>query len=252
MSDQNASSTTQTPPADPPPPAQDTGPPVDSTPPATSTDTPSSTSGQGSPTDTTTGATSASDPSNDVSSSDPKKASPSKAGSDPTPSGTSDAIPAAPVAPTALSQGPPLPGATPADQVWVEQWSAFTREDVTGTLRAGLKPAIRLALGRAGGFVFFPTSKAKRIEARERQRGETAKASALRPGLTASGATGPGAGLFDLFTGGGGGGATVTIYIFLGILAVTLLPIPSRTTAFRLPAVSWRPSEYVPPIEQPG
>jgi hypothetical protein len=106
-------------------------------------------------------------------------------------------------------------------------------------------------LATTGGFVFLRTGKTMR-EARARQKGETAKASSLRPGLVLPGGPAPGSGFFDLLTGSGGGGATLMVFGLLGILAVKLLPVPRSTQALRLPAVTWRPSEYVPPIEQPG
>jgi hypothetical protein len=106
-------------------------------------------------------------------------------------------------------------------------------------------------LAGAGGFVILRAAKVTR-EARARQAGQTAKASALGPGLVLPGGPAPGSGFFDLLTGSGGGGATLMVFGLLGILAVKLLPIPRGTQALRLPGVTWRPSEYVPPIEQPG
>jgi hypothetical protein len=133
--------------------------------------------------------------------------------------------------------------------MWVDEWGAFTRTDPIAMLRQTSRPGIRFA--RAGSFVLFRSSKAKRLEARARQQGETAKASPLGGGVL-HGLPGSVAGLFDLLAGSGGGGGVLMIFGFLGILAITLLPIPSRTRALRLPAVTWRPSAYVPPIEQPG
>jgi hypothetical protein len=230
-------------PADPPP--QETSPPVDGT--TTPADTTSGTPG-GTPVDTTTGGGSTTDTSGDAISSDPKKGSSSKASTDSPAASSGDqtgtSVPTS-SQPTAFALSD-----NPGDEVWVDQWSAFTRADPVALLRESLRPGIRFT--RGGSFVLFRTSKAKQLEAKARKQGETAKASPLGPSGVLHGVPGPGSGLFDLFAGNTGGGAVLTLFGVLGILAVTLMPLPGRTTAFRLPVVTWRPSEYVPPIEQPG
>jgi hypothetical protein len=248
----SAGDTSTTPPPSPPtdpPPAQDTGQPVDS---SGTTPPPDTSAGgtPGSPADTTAG-TDSTPGSTDTGSSDPKKTSPSKSGTDSTaaaPSGSSDQFSGPPpvsTTPSALE----LSGA-PGDEMWVDQWSAFTRADPVVMLRQSFKPGIRFA--RGGSFVLFGTSKAKQLEARARQEGDTAKASPLGGSGVLHSVPGSGAGLFDLLSGNGSGGGVLMIFGFLGILAITLLPMPSRTRALRLPTVTWRPSAYVPPIEQPG
>lgn len=101
--------------------------------------------------------------------------------------------------------------------------------------------AMRLALSRE--------ARSAVREARARANGTAAKVTALSPfGLAGQG----GAGLFNLLLGGGGSGAAV---VFIGFLAVLmgLVALPrDRSMRFRLPAVSWRPSAYVSPLELPG
>ena len=234
-----------------PPPAQDPGPAVENPNPVTPPDNAGG-NPQGSPADSATGGGTASDPSGGGG--DLKKESPSRVGGEAAARPTS-AGPPAPSGPVALTQGTttPLSGA-PGDEVWVDQWSAFARDPAAAMPQGSAKPALRLARGGSfgGGFVLFRSSKAKQLEARARQEGQTAKASPLGARGVLPGTPGPGSGLFDLFAGSSGGGAMLTIFGLLGILAVTLIRIPSRTTAFRLPVVTWRPSAYVPPIEQPG
>jgi hypothetical protein len=155
--------------------------------------------------------------------------------------------------PTPVAASPtPLPATDNApDEMWVDQWSTFPFMDSGGTGAARI--ALGAASARIGTLTIFRGSRATRLEASARQNGETAKASPLGGGAaTPGGPGGPGLGsLLDLFS-GSGGGATLMFYGLLGILMVTLLPAPGRARAFRLPVVTWRPSEYVPPIEQPG
>src|SRR4029079_11627771 len=112
------------------------------------------------------------------------------------PSGSSDQFsgpPAVSTTPSALE----LSGA-PGDEMWVDQWSAFTRADPVAMLRQSFKPGIRFA--RGGSFVLFRSSKAKQLEARARQQGKTAKASPLGGSGVLHGVPGSGAGLFDLLS----------------------------------------------------
>jgi hypothetical protein len=134
--------------------------------------------------------------------------------------------------------------------MWVEQWSAFPVDDFGGVKPPGAGGSIPLA--RSFGLGIFRATRATRLEAHARQEGESPKLSALGTGPLIPGGPSHGLGSFlDLFS-GSGGGATLMLFGLLGILAVTLLPLADRTRAFWLPMVTWRPSAYVPPIEQPG
>jgi hypothetical protein len=137
-----------------------------------------------------------------------------------------------------------------ADVMWVEQWAAFPLDDFGGAKPPGAAAGIPLA--RPFGLGIFRATRASRLEARARQAGESPKLSALGRGPLIPGGPGHGLGTFlDLFS-GSGSGATLMLFGLLGVLAVTLMPRVDRTRAFWLPMATWRPSAYVPPIEQPG
>jgi hypothetical protein len=169
---------------------------------------------------------------------------------------TRDSASAAPVAastPTATYTAPqeavPPEAGGPADQMWVEQWDSF-KADSGGAVT--IPPSVHF-VGR-GRFLFLGTGGRKvQLEGQARQNGQRPKISALGAGLAAlPGLPGRALGsFFDLFA-GGGGGATLMFFGLLCVLGTMLVPTPRGTRFFRLPAVTWRPSEYVPPIEQPG
>jgi hypothetical protein len=104
-----------------------------------------------------------------------------------------------------------------------------------------LAAAMRLALSRE--------ARSAVREARARANGTVAKATV--PSLFGLAGAG-GVGLFNLLIGGGGSGAAI---VFIGFLAVLmgLFALPrDRSSPFRLPAATWRPSAYVTPLELPG
>jgi hypothetical protein len=65
-------------------------------------------------------------------------------------------------------------------------------------------------------------------------------------------APGPLFGQIFNFFGGGGPGAPLLLIGLAVLLVGSVMRIPDWTRAFRLPAASWRPSAYVPPLESPG
>jgi hypothetical protein len=59
--------------------------------------------------------------------------------------------------------------------------------------------------------------------------------------------------LLAAFRAGGGGGTGALLFFGLAVLAArSMLRVPDWTRAFRVSTATWRPSVYVPPIEQPG
>jgi len=250
------------PPADPGPTPGPTDPPPDSgaapsePPPApTPPDTPPSDPAQPDPTPTGDQVTAApavpaSDASGSTGSSadaDSSKASSTRDASAPAPpiasSGSTDSTTAAP-APV-----PPDAGG-PADQMWVEQWDSFEATTVGGP--KGGPPSARF-MGRGRFLLLGAGGRNAQLEGQARKSGQRPKISALGAGLAAlPGLPGHVLGSFFNLFAGGGGGATLMFYGLLCVLGTMLFPFPHATRSFRLPAVSWRPSEYVPPIEQPG
>ncbi len=55
-----------------------------------------------------------------------------------------------------------------------------------------------------------------------------------------------------LLTGGSGGTAAFLLFGFVAVLVGTVLRVPDLKKAFSLPAVTWRPPVYLPPLESPG
>ena len=241
-------------PTDPPP---DSGAAPSEPPPApTPPDTPPSDPAQPDPTPTGDQVTAAPvDPTGDTSGStgssadadSSKKASSTRDASAPAPpvasSGSTDSTTAAP-APV-----PPDAGG-PADQMWVEQWDSFEATTIGGP--KGGPPSVQF-MGRGRFFLLGDGGRKAQLEGQARKNGQRPKLSALGAGLAALPGL-PGhvlSSFFNLFA-GGGGGATLMFYGLLCVLGTMLFPFPHATRSFRLPTVSWRPSEYVPPIEQPG
>jgi hypothetical protein len=186
-------------------------------------------------------------PSDDSSKKTPSKGSSSSTVAD----GTGGPPSSSATTPVADTQTTLPTGADAGDVMWVDQWAAFQVDNSGGTKPPGAGASIPLARSFGLGIIFRTTS-AKQLEAGARQKGQSPKISALGRGPLIPGGPGHGVGSFLNLLSGSGGGATLMLFGMLGVLAVTLLPAPSRTRAFRLPVVTWRPSEYVPPIEQPG
>jgi outer membrane biosynthesis protein TonB len=78
-----------------------------------------------------------------------------------------------------------------------------------------------------------------------------ARANATPAGGSGPGGPGPGPGPSAGMSGAGGGGAGIALML-LGLACAASMRAPSTKRAFRLPMATWRPSAYVPPIEQPG
>jgi hypothetical protein len=162
-----------------------------------------------------------------------------------TPSGSQDstAVTAAPVPPDAGG---------PADQMWVEQWDSFKTGGFGGPGPEHPAAAQLIARGR---FLLLGTGgRRAQIEGAARQNGQRPKVSALGTALGAlPGLPGRVLGsFFDLFAGGGGGATLLSFGLLCVLGAMLLLGFPSCARSFRLPAVTWRPSVYVPPLEHPG
>ena len=199
-------------PADPPP-AQETSPPVTSPP-----TPPDNTAGgvpQGSPGDSTAGGGTTVDTSSDPGASDPtKKASPSKSGTDSQTAGAPSSD-QGPVAPAGTSQPSDLGlSGAPGDEMWVDQWSAFTHSDPAGLQRQNITPGIRLA--RGSGFVLFRTSKAKQFEDVLAGRARRQRHPRWGAPWLCTGYRYPAAGLFNLLAKHGGGGAVLIVFGVLG------------------------------------
>ncbi len=91
-----------------------------------------------------------------------------------------------------------------------------------------------------------------RREANERSGHETGKASPLDRGLPGHGGQSPSQNPFFSLLSGSGGAGTGLLLLLLAVLGASIALPNHRFKAFRAPAVPWRPSAYVPPIELPG
>ena len=88
-------------------------------------------------------------------------------------------------------------------------------------------------------------------ETKARADHETGKASPLDRGLPGHGGQSPSQNpFFSLLSGSGGAGTG--LLLLLAVLGASIALPNHRLKAFRTPAVPWRPSAYVPPIELPG
>jgi hypothetical protein len=105
----------------------------------------------------------------------------------------------------------------------------------------------RAALGGLAGLSLDGARAKNRAEAQARAAGNLAEASALPWSIVPGGP-----GFSSLFGGGGGGVATVMLFGFLAVLGAALRLALDGTAPLRIPAVTWRPSAYIPPIESPG
>ena len=91
-----------------------------------------------------------------------------------------------------------------------------------------------------------------RREAKERGGHETGKASPLDGGLPGHGGQLPSQNPFFSLLSGSGGAGTGLLMLLLAVLGASIALPNHRFKAFRTPAVAWRPSAYVSPIELPG
>ena len=103
----------------------------------------------------------------------------------------------------------------------------------------------------SGLIAFRAASHASGVVATARRSHSVAQVSALG-GPPGSGHQ-PGHNLFlNLLSGPGGSAAGLAFASILAILGVAFVLPRDRLRTFRMPAVSWRPLAYVPPIELPG
>jgi hypothetical protein len=237
---------TQIPPSDPPPdpgtqtpPATDPpAPPVDQTPPDTPPpgDTPAT--GDGSTGGTGAGTGDATPPHRQPARDD---------GSVPTADSTSAT---GPTATAETDRQPSSPAATGGSDSWLGQ-DTFVLDDAGGSHSSGGATTVRRRF--AGLFLLATSSRAKRMEARNRRSHETAKASALGGGPPGPGNRLPGHNpFFDLLSGSGGIGVSLVLASVLAVLGAAFVLPRERLKAFRTPTVTWSPLAYVPPIELPG
>jgi hypothetical protein len=103
-----------------------------------------------------------------------------------------------------------------------------------------------------GLFALVHTSRASRLEAKARRSNWVAKASPIG-GPPGSGGQLPGQSpFFNLLSGPGGVAAGLALASVLAVMGAAFMLPRDRSRVFPMPAVSWSPLAYVPPIESPG
>jgi hypothetical protein len=103
----------------------------------------------------------------------------------------------------------------------------------------------------SGLLVLHASSRASSLVAKARRSHSVAQVSPL--GVPPGSGNLPGHNpFFDLMSGPGGSAAGLALASILAILGVAFVLPRDRLRTFRMPAVSWRPLAYVPPIELPG